>query len=216
MAPALKDIGRINELLGASPLSMSPLWIRSADKITIQAIYAFVGSLSERGQRDQAETVIDIALGEVRAAVERGEFAAPAMLAYKPPLEIRLTVSEMRNGLRYAQHPKASAILFALEMRFDIAGVEHLTWTQVARMENLAALTTTAQKCLLACPQQRRFKYVFWQHDGDGRLLQLCGLDQTVGDAFGMPWPELEIAYSNLMGTKDVTDHKGADLLLRS
>jgi len=213
MTPALKDIGKISTILGVSPLSQSPLWSRPADKISTASIYAFVARMSEAGQRDQAESAIDLAMREVQAAVARNEFASPPMLTYRSPSRVYLTAGELRNGLRHAQQPKAAAILFALETGMDASEVASVTWTMVSRMERTKALSALAKKCILACPQQLRFPYVFWQNEG-GRLARLTGLDFTIFEAFGMVWAELENGYANLIRIDEEADRKSIETYL--
>jgi len=138
------------------------------------------------------------------------------MVDYNPPERVYLTAGELRNGLRYAKQPKAAAILFALETHLTPAEVEGLTWTQVARMKRQQQLTELAEKCLLACPQQIRFKYAFWQQNDIGGLEPIFGIDHAVFDAFGMIWAELENGYANLIRIDGPADRKSVETYLRN
>lgn len=194
---ALKDIGRIGALLGASPLSKSAIWFQPVMEIQSAQLFAFVERFAELGQRDLAETSINIAQSEIQKAIARNELGVPPMLSYKHPLRTRLTVSELKDGLEYLGQTRAAAVMFALETGLDSVGVAMLTHKKLALMPELSEV---AQEALKQCPRHIQTPYVFWEERG-GKPMPVFGLDAAIFDAFGLVWAELAQGYENLIMT---------------
>ena len=193
---ALKSIGRISELLGVSPLSQSPLWNKTVDKITPNQVTVFLSQCHIYGRRDEGETAIDIAQREVAAYIDKNQLERPAFLNYRTHYKLSLTLDELKKGLQYLPNERAHAVLFALETNLDATGVAMLTHSSLRKMK----LTDLATLCAQCCPRQISMQYVFWQHDDSFNLpLPLFGLDADVFDAFGLVWGELALGYQNIM-----------------
>ena len=197
MTPALKDIGRISELLGVSPLSQSTIWNQLVYTIKPAQLLAFEKRHSLMGKRDLAESSVDIAQAEVQKAVARNEIDIPVMLSYVRPARTHLTAGELRDGLLRVGKFQTAAILFGLETKMDSMMVSTLTHQRL----NLAGeLSPLARKCLSLFPRHIRSPYVFWdQSKSDGRVTPLYGLDVIVFETFGLLWGELAFGYENLI-----------------
>lgn len=212
MTPALKDIGRISELLGVSPLSQSAIWSQSVDSIDPIQICAFEKRLTDLGQRDIAETAIDIAQAEVHKAVARNEINVPPMLSYVRSLRTYLTAGELRDGLLRLTRLHATVILFALETNLDSMTVATLTYQRLALME----LSPLAKQCLNVCPRHLRTPYVFWeQQQSDGKVAPIFGLDAVVFETFGLVWAELAFGYKHLIMIDGAADRKSLECYLQ-
>lgn len=194
-SPALKDIGRISTLLGVSPLSKSAIWHQPVDTIQPAQFYAFVDRFNELGQRDLAETAVDIVQSEVQKAVARNEIGIPPLLSYYRPTRTYLTAGELKNGLAYLGDARAAAVLFALETGLDALGVSMLTHRRLALMGEVSAIAKT---CLEGYPRNLHTPYVFWE-ERDGRAMPIFGLDAAVFEAFGLVWGELAFGYEHLI-----------------
>ena len=192
---ALKDIGRIGALLGASPLSKSAIWFQPVMEIQPVQLFAFVERFSELGQRDMAETSIGIAQTEIQQAIARNEIGVPPMLSFKAPLRSRLTLAELKEGMDYIGRPRAQAMLFALETNLDAIGVAMLTYRKLALMPPVSEI---ARECLAVCPRHIGTPYVFWEERA-GRPMPVFGLDAAVFEAFGLVWAEFAFSYKHLI-----------------
>lgn len=212
MTLALKDVGQISSLLGVSPLSRSSMWTQPVNTIQPAQFIAFIDRFNELGQRDMAETAIDLAQSEVQRAVTRGEFDAPAMLMYQRPLRTYLTAGDLKRGLEYCGEPHASAIVFALETGLDALGVAMLTHKRLALMTELSDI---AKACLDECPQNLHSPYVFWADRGDSIVLPCFSLDHTVFEAFGLVWGELAFGYRHLIMTDSEADRESVECYLK-
>lgn len=196
--PAFNAVGNIANSIGLSSLAHAKFWSQDVSRIDALQLHAFVTRMSGVGRRDEAETALEIALGEVMKAVARNEFDAPPMLAYFRPDRISLTAGELRIGLQQMDHSRAVAVLFALEVGIDNVEVARLTHRRLTELRADGRLTELALKCVASSPRHVRSAYVFW-NTVEGKTVPLFGLDLDVFDAFGVLWGELESGYQNLV-----------------
>lgn len=198
MQPALKDVGKIASLIGASPLSQSPLWNRPVDSIGPIDLFSFVSRCKMEGKGDLAESCVEVVLTELIRAVGRNEIPVVQALQYKRPDRTIMTLGELREGFAQMTAPTPAAILFGLETGLGSPEVVTLTWEKAIEMENRGVVTVLAKDCLRIQPRHLNSTYVFWRA-GEFRPIPLFGLDHEVFDAFGMIWGELCEAYKNLI-----------------
>lgn len=191
----LKKVGRLSTLLGTSPLSKSPIWHQNVCDIDPVQLHVFVARHRELGQKDMAETAIDIAQSEIQQAVARKEIPIPKMLSYKPPIDTYITMSEFESGLAQMSEAQASAVVFALEAALDSIQVAMLTWRRLALM---GELSETANGLLEGQPRHLHTPYVFWEYQG-GMPMPVFGLDAVVFEVFGLVWAELTFGYRHLI-----------------
>lgn len=196
--PAFNAVGNIANRTGISTLTHSKFWSQDVFDIDAVQLHAFVKRMSGVGKRDEAETALEIALGEVMKAVARNEFEAPPMLSYFRPDRVVLTAGELRAGLQYMERERSIAVLFALELGIDNLEVARLTHRRLAEYRAARPLSDLALQCLAACPRHVRSAYVFWK-TVEGKTVPLFGLDLDVFDAFGFLWGELAMGYKNLI-----------------
>ncbi|MEJ7806992.1 MAG: hypothetical protein WKG03_13850 [Telluria sp.] len=209
--PALKDIGNIAGRTGTLTLTQSPLWNMDVAKIDVVQLHAFIRRLSDAGQRDEAESAVEIAMQEVQLAVARNEIPPPPMLAYFRPYRITMTAGELRNGLVFLGAEKSAPIMFALETGMNLDEVARLTHKTLATFAQHNALSPIARECLASAPRHIRSQYVFWRQSNEGKTYPMFGLDADVFDAFGMIWGELVVGYANLIMIDDEADRRSMD-----
>lgn len=212
---ALKNVGQMTALLGRSALSRSPLWEKPVGQIHLTQLHAFVARQATAGQKDTAETIVQICLNEVVKAVARDEIPVPAMMSYSAPKRSLMTAGELRDGLALMGREKGAAVLFALETELDATGVGYLTWTTAMRLYRAATLSPLAIACTRVCPRQLHLQYVFWtRFDGLDVPSPLLNLDQDVFDAFGLVWAELAESYDHLIMVDGPADLESVKALL--
>lgn len=197
--PALNEIGAIASRVGVSLLSKSPIWSQEINRIDAIQLHAFIQKAAIAGKRDEAESALEIVLSEITQSVDRGEIAAPQMLAYYRPLKSLMTAGELTSGLLYLGAEKARAILFALEVKIDASEVAFLTRPLLTELRLTRHISQRALSCLASTPRHEKSPYVFWLECDGGLTTAMTGLDADVFDAFGLVWAELAAGYSSLI-----------------
>lgn len=82
---ALKDVGRLSSMPGTLTLTGSKLWDKPVSQIHPQQVGAFIERMALRGQRDIAESALNIAFSEIRRVAFHRSEPEPAMLSYILP-----------------------------------------------------------------------------------------------------------------------------------
>ncbi|MDY7537644.1 hypothetical protein RGU72_05165 [Undibacterium sp. 5I1] len=212
--PMLKDVGNLSSVVGVSPISKSPIWHQSVEKITVVQLHAFIRRMKDLGLRDEAETAVEIVLRETKKAVISNQIAPPPYLDFQLKRTIQLTIGELRRGLTHAGQPYASAIMFALELGLTSKQVASLTWKQFQQLEKENTLTPLAREAFKAAVRNIATPYLYWV-ENDSKPVGLFSLDAVVFDSFGLVWGELEAGYANLIMIDGEANLQSMDCFLR-
>ncbi len=180
-----------------SLLNKSKLWHLPTDKLSTISLRAFIGQCAMQGSEIEARQEVLLLLERLLDQMVRGNLPYDSIVTFSPGWRrpAPLTTSDYCRALLEIPLPRRKALLYGLEIEYDLALEEivELTWKDAYQ---LAGGSVVAQNIVNGLTTHLKLNYAFWEWMDDARAMPLVGLQTTFGEISGrMSWEDYRKAY---------------------